>query len=115
TRDASLPGFRREHCSEKTRSEILLDPFIIQKEKGAVLANGPPYRRSELVAFQGCLGKPRVQEIIPSVELLIPQKFENTSVNTIASRLRYGTDDTTRSAAVLGAVVILQQHELPDG
>ena len=89
--------------------QMLPESFIIGEQKRLVLPHRSAQRPAKLVALKS--GRGTRVEVIRRVQRIISQKFQNRSVQLVASRLRDNQNLRARPLAILRAVGIGQHVE----
>ena len=87
-------------------------PLIAREVKQLVFEDRSASAAAELVAFQSVL---RGSEIVPGVEIAVPQEFEDSAVYVVSPGFGDDIDHAAPGTPVNGAKVVLLQPELVDG
>jgi hypothetical protein len=81
----------------------LAEPFVVSKEKRAVLEDAPSSGRSELVLPQSILGEIiGVGEEVGRIEFIVAEEIECASVEGVGAGASDGIDHSAGGEAVLG-------------
>ena len=111
----ALPLQQRRHGRCDGSADVLTLPLIVHEEERAVLHDRPAEHAAELVPAVLRLRGIGLLEVVPRVEVLVPEELEQVAMKGVAPRLGREVDHAAIETAELGGRAVALDLELLDG